>query len=107
MCNGAGIINWTKGELEKLDITTRKLRTGYGMFHPCSNVDRLYLPRENGGRGFIGAEECVRAEERGVAYYVETSTELLIAVRNEEGLNNVSEAPKAFREQKKIEILNE
>ena len=72
-------------------------------------MDRLYLPRENGGRGLlIGVEECVRAEERGLAYYIETSTEaLLIAVRNEEGLNNVSEAPKAFREQEKIERLNE
>lgn len=50
----------------------------------------------------------MRAEERGLAYYIETSTEaLLIAVRNEEGLNNVSEAPKAFRERKKIESLNE
>ena len=50
----------------------------------------------------------VRAEERGLAYYIETSTEvLLIAVRNKEGLNNVSEAPKAFREWKKIERLNE
>ena len=82
---GAGIINWTKGELEKLDRKTRKLLTVYGMFHPCRDVDCLYLTRENGGRGLIGADECVRAEERGLAYYVDTSTEaLLIAMGNEE-----------------------
>ena len=35
------------------------------------------------GRGLIGVEECVRAEERGLAYFVETSIEaLLIAVSN-------------------------
>ena len=39
-------------------------------------------------------QECVRAEESELAYFVETSTEmLLIAVRNKKGLSNVSEAP--------------
>ena len=68
------------------------------MFHPCSDEDCLYLPRENGGRGLTGLDECVRAEERGLACHIDTSTEaLLTSVRNEEGLNNVNgerETPK-------------
>ena len=60
----------------------------------------------SGGRGLIRVEECVRAEERELAYYVEPSTEaLLIAVTNEEGLNDVNEAPKAFREIERLKHL--
>ena len=45
---GAGIINWTKGQLETLDRKTRKLLTVYGMFHPCSDVDRTSIPHQCG-----------------------------------------------------------
>ena len=36
-----GIIQWTKEELEQLDIKTRKLLTISGSFHKNSNIDRL------------------------------------------------------------------
>ena len=42
---GAGIISWTKIELEELDRKTRKLMTMYGRQHPKADVDRLYLQR--------------------------------------------------------------
>ncbi|XP_047481697.1 uncharacterized protein LOC125034100 [Penaeus chinensis] len=59
---GAGIIKWTKNELEELDRKTRKLMTMYGAHHPKADVDRLYLKRCDGGRGLIGGEDCVQAE---------------------------------------------
>ena len=40
---GAGIIKWTKLELEELDRKTRKLMTIYGAHHPTVDVDRLYM----------------------------------------------------------------
>ena len=46
---GAGIISWSKKELEKLDRKTRKLMTMYGGHHPKADVDRLYLKRCEGG----------------------------------------------------------
>ena len=46
---GAGIISWTKKELEKLDRKTRKLMTMNGAHHPKADVDRLYLKRCEGG----------------------------------------------------------
>ena len=46
-----GIIQWTKEELEQLDIKTRKLLTISGSFHKNSNIDRLYTIRKEGGRG--------------------------------------------------------
>ena len=42
---GAGIISWTKMELEELNLKTRKLMTMYGAQHPKADVDRLYLQR--------------------------------------------------------------
>jgi len=50
---GAGIINWKVAELKKIDRTTRKTLTMYRAFHPKSDIDRLYLKRKHGGRGFI------------------------------------------------------
>ena len=46
-----GILNWTKEELEQIDVKTRKLLTISGSFHRNSDVDRLYSERCKGGRG--------------------------------------------------------
>ena len=46
-----GILNWTKAELEQIDIKTRKILTSSGSFHINSDMDRLYTPRNKGGRG--------------------------------------------------------
>ena len=56
---GAGIISWTKMELEELGQRTRKLMTMYGTHDPKADVDRLYLQRCEGGRGLLGLEYCV------------------------------------------------
>ena len=40
---GAGIIGWTKAELQALDTKTRKMLTMYGAHHPKADVDRMYL----------------------------------------------------------------
>ena len=59
----AGVVGWTAKELKGIDITTRKRMTLAGAFHMRSSVDRLYIKRGKGGRGLIGVEDCVRAEE--------------------------------------------
>ena len=41
---GAGVITWTVEELESLGRKTRKLLTIHGVFHPRSDIDRLYVP---------------------------------------------------------------
>ena len=46
-----GIIDWTKAELEQIDIKTRKMLSLSGSFHTNSDVDRLYAERKSGGRG--------------------------------------------------------
>ena len=75
---GAGIIDWTKAELQQMDRKTRKLLTMYGAHHPKADIDRLYLRRADGGRGFFGIEDCVRMEKESLLRYVEQSKEKLI-----------------------------
>lgn len=58
-----GIIDWTKAELQELDRRTRKLLTINGLLHPRADVDRLYVPRKEGGRGLrqleAANENCI------------------------------------------------
>ena len=75
---GAGIINWKVDESKKIDITTRKTLTIYGTLHPKSDVDRLYLKREHGGRVLTNIEICIRSEENNLGLYVRGSNEMLL-----------------------------
>ena len=81
---GAGVVNWNKDELVKMDRKTRKLLTTNGMLNPRADVDRLYLPRDSGGRGLVSVEDCVRTEEKTLAKYVASHTDsLMTACRGE------------------------
>ena len=46
-----GILDWTKKEIEQIDVKTRKLLNMSGNFHRNSSPDRLYGLRKAGGRG--------------------------------------------------------
>ena len=46
--------------------------------HPKSDVDRLYIPRKEGGRGLISIEDCVELAIRGLKVYIHESEERLI-----------------------------
>ena len=60
---GAGIVKWTKIELDEIDKKTRKVLALNKELHPRSDVDRLHVSRMEGGRGLIGCEMCVKTEE--------------------------------------------
>ena len=51
-----GVINWTKVELEEMDIRVRKEMTVNKAFNKHSDTDILYLPRNKGSKGLI----CIR-----------------------------------------------
>ena len=55
----AAFVSWWKSELQDIDRKTRKLFTMYRALHPKSDVDRLYIPKKEGGRGLISIEDCV------------------------------------------------
>ena len=75
---GAGIISWTKKELEELDRKTRKLMTMYRARHPKSDVDRLYLQRCDGERSLLRLEDCVQVEVHSPEKQLSTSKEKIL-----------------------------
>ena len=64
--------------MKSIDRTTRKIMTMYGALHPKSDVDRMYMKRKDGGRGFSSVEQTVKAEENSLGFYVFNSEEKLI-----------------------------
>ena len=74
----AVFVSWRKSELQAIDRTTRNLFTIYGALHPKSDVDRLYIPRKEVGRGLISIEDCVELAIRGLEVYVHGSEERLL-----------------------------
>jgi len=75
-----GIINWHQEELQKLDRKTRKLLTIHGQHHPKADVDRLYVPRKQGGRGLMQLEAAHEVEITKLVEYVERKEDPLIQV---------------------------
>ena len=73
----AGIIEMAKEEVREMDRKTRKIITMYGGLHPRSNVQWLYLPRSEGGRGLVSLDDCVNDERENLALYALRSNEKL------------------------------
>jgi len=57
-----GIFNWHQEELQKLDRKTRKLLTIHEQHHSKVDVDRLYVPRRQEGRGLMQLEAAHAVE---------------------------------------------
>ena len=49
--------------------------TMHGELHSKSDVDRVYLNREMGGRGLISCERCIRMGENNLGWYVRNTVE--------------------------------
>ena len=60
---GAGVVKWTKLELDEIDRKTRKVMTLNKELHLRSYANRLYVSRMEGGKRLIGCKMCVKAEE--------------------------------------------
>ena len=50
----------------------------YGVLHPKSDIDRLYLKQKHGGRGLISVEMSVRSKENNLGLHVHRSSEMLL-----------------------------
>ena len=99
----AAFVRWRKSELQTIDRKTRKLFTIYGALHPKSNVDRLYRPRKEEGRGLISIEDCVELAIRGFEVYVQGSEERMIQVARGDKIDGL-EAANVLKRSKKEKI---
>ena len=73
--------------------------TIYGAVHPKSDVDRLYIPRKEGG---ISIEDCVELAIRGLEVYVNGSEERLIQTSGGDKIDGL-ESASALKRSKKEE----
>ena len=74
------------------------------MHHPRADIDRLYLPREVGGRGLKSVWQCVEEDKRSLVDYLNQSKEKLLQQVQEEHLvgreGNVDDFRKEMRNQR-------
>ena len=102
----AAFVSWRKSELQAIDRKIRKLFTIYGALHPTLDVDRLYIPRKEGGRDLISIEDCVELEIRGLEVYVHGSDERLIQAARRDKIDGL-EAASVFKRLKKEKRLED
>ena len=72
------IINWTITEIRRLDKKIRKLLTCNRIHHPKADVDRLYIPRNEGGRGMIQLELSYKTSTIGQHKYLTATTDWML-----------------------------
>ena len=68
--------------------------------HPRSNVDRVYIPRSEGGRGLQSVEDIIELAILGLQRYVQDSDERLIAAARGNKQKEL-ETEKELKEKKK------
>ena len=105
----AAFVSWRKSELDAIDRKTRKLFTIYGALHPKSDVDRLYVPRKEGGRGLILIKDGVELAIRGLEVYVHGNEERLIQAARGDKIDGLEAASvlKRSKKEKRLEYWEE
>ena len=76
-------LKWTRDELWQMDQRTRKLMTMHKALHPRDDVDRLYVPRKEGGRKLASIEDSDDTSIQRLKYFIEKHKRgLITAIRN-------------------------
>ena len=68
-----GVINWSENELKNIDINIRKMLYMYKMLQIKNDIDRLYVPRDKGGRGLLSVWDSFKANTIRIAHVINTS----------------------------------
>ena len=96
----AAFVGWRKSELQAINRKTRKLFTICGALLPKSDVDRLYIPRKEGGRGLISIKDCVELAIRGLEVFVHGCYERLIQAARGDSIDDLEAASLSKRSKK-------
>ena len=66
-------MDWSKEEVQQLDIKTRKTMAMAGRLHKRRDVERLYMPRKQGGRGLTSIEDIFTSRTVSLATHIENN----------------------------------
>ena len=69
-------MNWSLTEIKKADTKIGKLLTMHRMHHAKSDVNRLYLPRKEGGRGLVQLELSLKTSITGMDTYLNNTNDI-------------------------------
>ena len=75
---GFGVVNWPQKHINNLDIKTRKLLTLHKVIYRNNCLDRLYLPRSEGGLGLIELNTAFRSTIVSLGQYLISHTDPLL-----------------------------
>jgi hypothetical protein len=75
-----GIINWHQEKIQKLDRKIKTILTIYGQHHLKADIDRLYVPRKDGGRGLMQIKGAHITEIIKLKEYVEHTQDPLMQI---------------------------
>ena len=93
------VVNWNLEEIKRLDRKIRKLMTLNRMHHPKANVNRMYIPRKEGGRGMINLEMTYKTTTIDLNSCLESSEDrMLPAVLQHEKKKKLHSVVKERRE---------
>ena len=94
-----GILNWTKKEIGVIDLTTRQILSYTGNLHHKADVNRLYVPRKQGGRGLASIENIYNARNIILADHLPENKETnrFIAKVNEHEEDKILRLGKEFK----------
>ena len=85
----------------KRNWKTRKIMTLNRCLQTTSSVARLYMKRNEGGRGLISAEDCITTERRGLYDYLKESKEDMLSGALNENVVDEGETKEEFIKAKK------
>ena len=77
---GFGIIDWPQCYINRLDTKTRKMLTLYKVTYRHQCMDRIYLPRREGGLGLIEINHTYRATILSMGQYINSSRDKTISM---------------------------
>ena len=72
---GFGIIDWPQRDIDNLDTKTRKILTIHKIIYRNQCLERLYLPRREGGMGLLEINDVFRKTMINLDYYIKNTAE--------------------------------
>ena len=97
------IINWNISDIKKMDTKIRKLLTCNRMHHPKADVERLYIPRSEGGRGLMQLEINFKSTTIGLHKYLATTDDwmlqLVLSYETKKKAHSISKQSEKFSQE--------
>ena len=82
---------WPQNEIDSLDVKTRKILTMHKIIYRNQCMDRLYIPRREGGMGLFEINDIYRKSITNLDYYIQNTHEKHIQLVKRQHQEDLSE----------------